>query len=106
MNAILLIAIGWSGAIPMTHAVQKWGREQVDGQMGWRLLVIGALIYVTGCLIYAVRIPERWRPGMFDLWGHSHQIMHLFVVLGAAVHLKALIVAFDYNHDPATRRCM
>lgn len=106
VNATLLITIGWSGGIPMTHAVQKWGRKQVDGQMGWDLLLIGAYCYVTGGLIYAVRIPERWRPGMFDLWGHSHQIMHLCAVVGAVVHLRALIGAFDYNHNPATRRCM
>ncbi|TID24998.1 HlyIII-domain-containing protein [Venturia nashicola] len=106
LNAALLIGMGGYGTIPMTHAAQKWGREQVDGQMGWKFFVIGALCYVTGAFVYAMKIPERWRPGMFDLLGASHQIMHVCVILGAAVHLKGLIRAFDYNHDPATRRCM
>lgn len=38
----------------MTHAVQKWGREQVDKQMGWTLLFVEGLCYITGGLIYAV----------------------------------------------------
>jgi len=105
VRAILFVAIGWSGAIPMTHAVQKWGRAQVDAQMGWDLLFLEGLCYITGALIYATRIPERWRPGAFDIWGSSHQIFHLFALFGAILHMHAIIRAFDYNHNPATRRC-
>jgi predicted membrane channel-forming protein YqfA (hemolysin III family) len=38
----------------MTHAVQKWGRAQVDAQMGWNLLFLEGLLYITGAIIYAV----------------------------------------------------
>jgi adiponectin receptor len=52
-----------------------------------------------------LRIPERVRPGLFDIWGSSHQIFHVCAVAGAAWHLFGLLKAFDYNHDPVTRRC-
>lgn len=45
------------------------------------------------------RIPERWRPGAFDIWGSSHQIFHVLVVLAAATHLVGLLKAFDYEHS-------
>jgi adiponectin receptor len=54
--------------------------------------------------ITQARIPERWRPGAFDIWGNSHQLFHLFAILGAVMHLEGIITAFDYAHDPATRR--
>ncbi|TID22807.1 HlyIII-domain-containing protein [Venturia nashicola] len=104
VRAFLFVSIGWSGAIPMTHAVQKWGRAQVDAQMGWDILFLEGLLYITGAFIYAARIPERWRPGTFDIWGNSHQLFHMFAVFGAVMHLRGIITAFDYAHDPATRR--
>lgn len=56
VRAFLFVSIGWSGAIPMTHAVQKWGRAQVDAQMGWDILFLEGLLYITGAIIYAVTI--------------------------------------------------
>lgn len=51
------------------------------------------------------KVPERFAPGRFDVWGSSHQIFHVCVLLGAASHLTGAIKGFDYNHDPSTRRC-
>lgn len=45
------------------------------------------------------RIPERFRPGMFDIWGNSHQIFHVLVLVAAAAHLVGLLKAFDYEHS-------
>jgi adiponectin receptor len=40
-------------------------------------------IACLGEAIYGARIPERWYPKRFDIWGNSHQIVHVLVVLGA-----------------------
>jgi len=45
------------------------------------------------------RVPERWRPGAFDIWGSSHQIFHVLVVMAAAAHLIGLLKAFDNEHS-------
>jgi hypothetical protein len=45
----------------------------------WRLLQGGAALY-------AARIPERWKPGAFDLFFNSHQIFHCAVVIAALLH--------------------
>lgn len=36
--------------------------------------------------MYANRVPEKWFPGRFDLFLHSHQIFHIFVVVAAYAH--------------------
>ena len=62
-------------------------------------VVLQGALYVTGAGIYAARIPEKWRPGHFDIWGSSHQIFHVLVVLAAASHLVGVVKAFDYEHS-------
>ncbi|RWS14955.1 progestin and adipoQ receptor family member 4-like protein [Dinothrombium tinctorium] len=37
---------------------------------------------IVGAFISASRIPERWWPGTFDYIFNSHNIMHVFVILG------------------------
>ena len=53
-RATLFCAIGWSGAVPMTHAAQAFGTEQADKQMGWWLMIFEGLSYIIGATIYAV----------------------------------------------------
>lgn len=38
------------------------------------LLRLSFVIGVAGATIYALQIPERWRPGKFDIWMSSHQL--------------------------------
>lgn len=52
---------------------------------------------------HQTRIPERWRPGAFDLWGQSHQIFHVLMAVGLTVHFFAFAKAFDYAHT--IKRC-
>lgn len=40
---------------------------------GVRLTLLGSLCGVVGHVIRAARVPERFYPGRFDIWGHSHQ---------------------------------
>jgi adiponectin receptor len=54
VRAVLFGFILLSGAVPMTHAANHFGREQAAQQMGWWWLVIEACMYVTGALVYAV----------------------------------------------------
>ena len=36
-------------------------------------LIMG-LLYLTGALLYATRMPERFFPGKCDIWFQSHQV--------------------------------
>jgi len=46
----------------------------------------GGAVYITGAVIYAMRVPERCTPGRYDLCGASHQIFHFAVLGGCAIH--------------------
>lgn len=48
------------------------------------------LVYLTGAILYAGKVPERWRPGMFDYFGGSHNIWHLAVLGGILFHYTAM----------------
>jgi adiponectin receptor len=56
-------------------------------------LCMGAA-YLVGLAIYAVRCPERFSPGRFDLVGHSHQLWHIGVVLGIITSYFATLVCY------------
>lgn len=48
------------------------------------------LFYLVGAAIYAFRFPERCCPGRWDLFCHSHQLFHIFVIIAALVHFHGM----------------
>ena len=44
------------------------------------------------------QVPERTRPGTFDILGSSHQILHLMVILAGLAHTVGVLRAFEYAH--------
>lgn len=60
-------------------------------------LVAMAVIYLSGGALYVLRIPERFFPGTFDVWAHSHQLFHLCVIAAALVHYDTLLFMIK-NH--------
>lgn len=64
----MFIALGLSGVIPAMHYMITDGVSEPANvaALGW--LVLMAVLYISGAIIYAVRIPERIWPGKFDIW--------------------------------------
>jgi hypothetical protein len=52
--------------------------------------VMMGVLYLTGALLYAARIPERWMRGKCDIWFQSHQLFHLLVVAAAFIHYNGI----------------
>ncbi|KAK1275902.1 hypothetical protein QJS04_geneDACA001519 [Acorus gramineus] len=95
-RALLFMAMGFSGLIPAAHAmVANWREPMRNVTLAYELAM--AVSYVTGTLFYITRVPEKWRPGTFDVAGHSHQIFHLFVVAGALAHYGAALVFIEWR---------
>jgi adiponectin receptor len=87
-RAALFVALGLWGLVPITHAlIINSGAKEVVEAMQLDLLM-GA-IYIGGAVIYATRVPERFKPGAFDVAFHSHQLFHVCVVIAAMIHYKA-----------------
>lgn len=53
--------------------------------------------------MFVLRVPERFKPGAFDIFFHSHQFFHVLVVLAAYVHFQAVFQLLEWRH--ATGGC-
>jgi len=89
-RAGIFITFGLSGIAPATHyAIQNgWEKSINEAALGW--LVFMGFLYIAGAMLYAFRIPERFFPGKVDIWFHSHQLFHCFVIAGAFVHYHGI----------------
>jgi adiponectin receptor len=104
-RAAMFVSMGLSAVFPVIHGLRKYGIEQMTRQIGLGWLLLQGSLYILGAGIYAARVPERLRPGKFDLWGSSHQIFHVLVVCAAVAHLTGLLRAFDYRHSGIAESC-
>lgn len=98
-RASMFVAFGLSGVLPVLAGVIVFGTDEVWSRSGLFYILSEAVLYISGAAIYAARIPERYSPGKYDIWGHSHQIFHFLVVLAAISHGVGLYKACLYAHD-------
>ncbi len=81
LSVLLYASAGWLGviaAIPLT----SW--------LAWTpigLLVLGGVLYTIGGIIYAARRPNPW-PRVFGY----HEVFHLFVIGGSALHFALVAI--------------
>ncbi|XP_021750172.1 heptahelical transmembrane protein 2-like [Chenopodium quinoa] len=97
----LFLGMGFTGFIPAVHAAALfWDHPHVLVALGYEILM--GILYAIGVWFYVNRVPERWKPGFFDLAGHSHQIFHVFVVGGALTHSAAIMVILHWRQGMPT----
>ncbi|KAE8674324.1 Heptahelical transmembrane protein 1 [Hibiscus syriacus] len=95
-RALLFSSMALFGIIPGIHAVIiNWSNPHRDVTLDYELTM--AMFYLTGTLFYVSRIPERFKPGWFDLADHNHQIFHVLVVMGALAHYGASLVLMGWR---------
>ncbi|MDH3705683.1 MAG: hemolysin III family protein [Acidimicrobiia bacterium] len=73
------VAVGWACVLVVGD---MW---RALGVAGFVLLLVGGVLYTIGAGIYAIRRPDPW-PLTFGY----HEVFHLFVIGGAAVHYVAV----------------
>jgi adiponectin receptor len=95
----MFVLMGLSAVFPVLHGVRLYGVAELRKSISLYWVVTQGALYIAGAAIYAARVPEKWSPVKYDIWGSSHQIFHVLVVLAAATHLVGLVKAFDYEHS-------
>ena len=55
------------------------------------------IIAAIGLICFVLRIPERFSPGTFDRFGHSHNIHHIWSSIDAVLLVRALRRVADGN---------
>jgi adiponectin receptor len=63
------------------------------------------VVYMTGALMYASKVPERFCPGWFDYVGCSHNIWHVAVLGGIVFHYMAMQTMFTSALARAETSC-
>ncbi len=76
----LYLGLGWVGVVGASEAFAQYA----GGPLA--LLMLGAVFYTFGGLIYALRRPNPW-PRLFGY----HEVFHAFIVAGSAAHFSAIV---------------
>jgi adiponectin receptor len=99
VRAAMFTAMGVSAIVPVFHGLFVFGYKPLNHYIGLNWLVAQGFLYLLGAGIYAARIPEKLRPGTFDIFLSSHQIFHFLVLAAATAHLQGLVKAFHSKHN-------
>ncbi|KAI9154661.1 HlyIII-domain-containing protein [Paramyrothecium foliicola] len=84
-----------SAFYPIAIKIMQVGWSRAATEYGASLYALTLLIYLCSVIIYALRVPEAWKPGFFDIWCQSHQIFHVGMAIGLTVHFMAFVRALD-----------
>jgi hemolysin III len=82
VGVVVYVALGWVAVVALPQLLRQLG------VVGTGLLVAGGLAYSAGALVYARRRPNP-APAVFGY----HEIFHLLVVVGVALHFAAVTLA-------------
>ncbi|ROW09798.1 hypothetical protein VMCG_02175 [Cytospora schulzeri] len=104
-RAMMFVGLGVSGVFPIIHGLTIYGYAELNERIGLNWVLLEGALYISGAFIYAMRWPERSFPRTFDIWGSSHQIFHVLILLAAASHLYGMVKAFDFHHGALGARC-
>jgi len=96
VRAGLFACMGLSGLVPIMHKMVAFG-DRPEAVITTAYEIVMLSFYGIGVTVYALRIPERWLPGKFDLIGHSHQLWHVLVIAGAYTHYLAGLVYLSWR---------
>ena len=64
-------------------------------QIEWVWSAVAGYAFVQGAILYVLRVPERCKPGAFDLCGASHQLFHFAVLIGMGLFFWQDFKLFD-----------
>ncbi|OTB00617.1 hypothetical protein M426DRAFT_324171 [Hypoxylon sp. CI-4A] len=97
LRLLTFVCTGLSGVVPFIHGSVMFGFAEMVKQSGLAYYLAEGALFILGAIVYATRFPESISPGRFDIYGSSHQIFHILVVMATVVHLAGVLDALDYN---------
>ncbi len=71
LRTAFFFILGIAVAAPLFYVV-NFGDPRVIMEAKYSQYTLGCVIYALGGCLYMTRIPERCKPGTFDMCGHSH----------------------------------
>ncbi|KAJ6594496.1 hemolysin-III related-domain-containing protein [Mycena capillaripes] len=106
MRTYTFFACGVVAIIPFLHAIWRNGWDETNSSISFGWIILEAVFYLGGALLYSERWPEYFWPGRFDLIGSSHQIFHVCSLLAVLSHYAAVKEGFLYWHGQRGGVCV
>eukprot|EP01126_Amoeba_proteus_P005677 TRINITY_DN1193_c0_g1_i1.p1 TRINITY_DN1193_c0_g1~~TRINITY_DN1193_c0_g1_i1.p1 ORF type:complete len:163 (+),score=11.68 TRINITY_DN1193_c0_g1_i1:505-993(+) len=76
-----VIAFSASACVPIAEVFILYKLENEPFWFILKIVITTYAWYVLGIIFYVTRIPEYFSPGVFNIFGSSHQWWHLFVLI-------------------------
>jgi len=102
VRLMLYLTVAGFGVVPALHMVYLQGYQMnPPAEVASALtnihvrIVFMYLSYACGTLTYVHTFPEKFFPGRFNIWFHSHQLWHIFVLLGVSIHYGTISNIYD-----------
>lgn len=70
-RGILFVLLGFCSAAPLIFLL-AFRQPEYMVEPNATYFIIGGILYAFGACVYITRVPERCKPGCFDIFGHSH----------------------------------
>jgi adiponectin receptor len=103
-RTLIYVASAVSSALPLLHYLIAHGFPTSIRYTFYQGVFLMAFLYLFGAFIYTTRIPERFYPGRFDIYFHSHQWWHVCVVLAWYVHYNTALKLMEWRVGPEACR--
>ncbi|KAM3460582.1 hypothetical protein NHJ6243_005753 [Beauveria neobassiana] len=101
MRTLAFVATGMSVVAPLIHGLDMFGLDLMNKKAFTYTMVAKVGCLLSGTALYAMRFPESWWPGKFDMCS-SHSFMHFLVVCAAVIQMIGYLEAFDYAYSNIT----
>ena len=98
-RSLMYTGLGFSALGFVTHGLLLYGWETQNRRMSLNWMALMTFFNLVGAAAYPARVPERFRPGKFDIYGISHKILHVMVLLAALAHMIGQFSSFSHTHD-------
>ncbi|XP_065175124.1 adiponectin receptor protein 2-like [Sycon ciliatum] len=97
VRGFIFLGLGLMSLVPVFHVLSLYGWTVACHNVAMMSLIYMGISYVSGAIIYMLRVPERFFPGKCDIVLHSHTIFHILVFIGC-------LLTYDSMHTMAFTR--
>ncbi|KAL8846035.1 MAG: hypothetical protein Q9221_008848 [Calogaya cf. arnoldii] len=98
--------LGFSAVIFVIHGIFLHGWVLQNQRMSIDWMALMATFNLVGATTYAARVPEKFRPYKYDIFGSSHQILHVAVILAGLAHIGSVLLAHALLRPRRSLECL
>jgi adiponectin receptor len=96
IRTTMFILLAGTAFIPIVHSIFSTSLGHTSAAFSLPYLLLESGMFLVGALLFMFQAPERWWPGRLDLWGNSHNIFHVLIVVASTVHFLGVLESMKF----------